>query len=147
MLKARGVRNNNPGNIEYSPENHWRGQVEPDQDLEVRFARFDTPENGIRALAKLLMNYREKDGIPSFGGPGVDTIFEIFSRWAPSFENDTSAYAEAVARAVGVAPDEVISTSDLETLRTLVTAVILHENGSQPYSFAEIDEGVRRAFL
>ncbi|HXQ99814.1 MAG TPA: structural protein, partial [Pseudomonas sp.] len=49
---TRGVCNNNPGNIEYHPRNRWEGQLAPDPVIEKRFARFDTPENGIRALAK-----------------------------------------------------------------------------------------------
>lgn len=42
-MSARGIRNNNPGNIDFNPLNAWLGQI----GLEVgvakpRFARFDT---------------------------------------------------------------------------------------------------------
>lgn len=145
MSTPRGIRNNNPGNIDYNPRNQWQGQLKPDPKIEARFARFDTPENGIRALAKLLINYRGKDGMPGVGGPGIDTIVETINRWAPSIENNTGAYVQAVARAVGVAPDQVINIRDPRTLRAVVVEIIRHENGGNPYSAAVIDEGVRRA--
>ena len=145
MSAPRGIRNNNPGNIDYNPRNQWQGQLKPDPMIEARFARFDTPENGIRALGKLLINYRGKDGMPGVGGPGIDTIVETINRWAPSIENNTGAYVQAVARAVGVAPDQVINIRELRTLRAVVVEIIRHENGGNPYSAAVIDEGVRRA--
>ena len=145
MSTPRGIRNNNPGNIDYNPRNQWQGQLKPDAKIEARFARFDTAENGIRALGKLLINYRGKDGMPGVGGPGIDTIVETINRWAPSIENNTGAYVQAVARAVGVAPDQVINIRDPRALRAVVVEIIRHENGGNPYSAAVIDEGVRRA--
>lgn len=145
-MAARGIRNNNPGNIDYNPRNAWQGQL----GLEVgsakpRFARFDSPENGIRALAKLLINYRGKDGMPGVGGKGIDTVLETINRWAPSNENDTSAYAKAVAQKIGVQITDVIDIRDLQVLRGIVTAIITHENGGNPYPAVIINEGVRRA--
>ena len=145
MNTPRGIRNRNPGNIEFNALNQWQGQLEPDLEIEARFVRFDSPENGIRALAKLLLNYRSKSGLPGVGGPKVDTVFEIISRWAPSAENDTNAYAKSVARALGVEPHQEISLCELQTLRALVVAIIRHENGKNPYCEHIISEGVRRA--
>lgn len=146
MTTSRGVRNNNPGNIDFNPRNAWQGQL----GLEVgvakpRFARFDEPENGIRALGKLLINYRSKDGMPGVGGKGIDTVFETISRWAPSSENDTQAYAAAVAKRIGVRPTDPINIKDPATLRGMVLGIIVHENGGNPYPDQVIDEGVRRA--
>ncbi|WP_151883854.1 structural protein P5 [Pseudomonas putida] len=145
-MTARGVRNNNPGNIDFNPRNAWQGQL----GLEVgaakpRFARFDTPENGIRALGKLLINYRGKDGMPGVGGKGIDTVLETISRWAPSNENDTQAYAAAVAKRIGVRPTDPINIKNPATLRGMVLGIIAHENGGNPYPDQVIDEGVRRA--
>lgn len=142
----RGVRNNNPGNIDYNPRNKWDGQL----GLEIgvpkpRFARFDTLENGVRALAKLLLNYRGKDGMPGVGKPGIDTPLEFISRWAPSNENDTIAYATAIAKRLGVDVRDSINMADPKTLRSTVVGIIVHENGGNPYSDAAIDEGIRRA--
>ncbi|MBF8720516.1 structural protein P5 [Pseudomonas guariconensis] len=145
-MTARGVRNNNPGNIDFNPRNDWVGQL----GLEVgpgkpRFARFDTPENGIRALGKLLINYRGKDGMPGVGGKGIDTVLETINRWAPANENDTQAYASAVAKRLGVRTTDPINIKDPATLRVFVESIIIHENGGNPYEAEVIDEGVRRA--
>ncbi|MGO0686845.1 structural protein P5 [Pseudomonas fulva] len=146
MTTPRGVRNNNPGNIDYNPRNAWQGQL----GLEVgvakpRFARFDHPENGIRALGKLLLNYRGKDGMPGVGRPGIDTPLEFINRWAPASENDTNAYAQAIAKRLGIGVRDSIDISRPQILRELVVGIIVHENGTNPYPSALIDEGIGRA--
>lgn len=148
MNPSRGVRNKNPGNIDYNPRNKWEGQIGIEPKVgsnKPRFALFDSVENGIRALGKLLLNYRGKDGMPGVGKPGIDTPFEFINRWAPSVENNTNAYAEAIAKALCVGVRDPIDISRPETLLTVVTGIIVHENGYQPYSPAVIAEGVRRA--
>jgi hypothetical protein len=142
---ARGVRNNNPGNIDYNPRNQWQGQLTPDPAIEKRFARFDTAENGIRALAKLVLAYRGKDGMPGIGGQGIDTVREVINRWAPRVENDTESYIKAVAAGVGVTPNQPIDLRNFRTLIALTTGIIQYENGSLPYSATEIAAGVQRA--
>ena len=145
MTIARGLRNNNPGNIDYNARNDWQGQLPPDPAIEQRFARFDSAENGIRALAKLLINYRGKDGMPGIGLAGIDTVRETINRWAPSVENNTEAYIKAVSVAAEVLPNEQIDIRDKRILLGVVTAIIKHENGSMPYAPAVAAEGVRRA--
>lgn len=142
-MAARGIRNRNPGNIDYNPRNDWQGQI--GKEPGGRFAIFDTPENGIRALGKLLINYRGKDGMPGVGGKGIDTPLEFINRWAPASENDTNAYAQAIAKRLGVGVRDSIDISRPQILRELVVGIIVHENGSNPYPSALIDEGIRRA--
>jgi hypothetical protein len=142
---TRGVRNNNPGNIDYNPRNQWQGQLAPDPAIEKRFARFDTAENGIRALAKLVLAYRGKDGQLGIGGPGIDTVREVISRWAPGVENDTESYIKAVSAGVGVAPNQPIDLRNFRTLIAITTGIIQHENGGAPYAAPVIAEGVQRA--
>ncbi len=142
---TRGVRNNNPGNIDYNPRNRWIGQLTPDPAIEKRFARFDTPENGIRALAKLVLAYRGKDGMPNVGASGIDTVREIINRWAPGTENDTESYIRATSASLKVASDAPLDVHSLPVLVGLVTAIIRHENGGVPYPTQLIEAGVRRA--
>jgi hypothetical protein len=142
----RGIRSHNPGNIDYNPRNQWQGQLGLELGVaKPRFARFDSAENGIRALAKLLINYRGKDGMPGVGAPGIDTVRETISRWAPGSENDTEAYIRAVAKSVGVGPNDSIDIRHRQTLTRMVAAIIAHENGGNPYAPATVAEGVRRA--
>lgn len=142
----RGVRNCNPGNIDYNPRNAWNGQLGLELGVATpRFARFDSPENGIRALGKLLINYRGKDGMPGVGGPGIDTVRETISRWAPGSENNTEAYIAAVTAKLGVKANDVINIKDMRTLRVFVGAIIAHECANYRYPDAVFNEGIRRA--
>jgi len=134
----RGVRNNNPGNIDFNPKNKWRGQIGLEEGVSnPRFARFDTPQNGIRAIAKLLLNYHKK---------GFTTVQMMINRWAPPNENDTGAYVKAVALVVGVQPTEHIPALSLFQLVQMTQAIIRHENGYEPYNRAVITDAVREAF-
>lgn len=125
----RGIRNNNPGNIVRSGVS-WVG-MSPDQSSDSRFVVFTAPEYGIRAMARVLSNY--------IAG-GYTTVQQIINRWAPPIENDTGAYVNAVASRVGVAPDTTINASYIPAL---IDAIILHENGQQPYPQETIALGVQ----
>lgn len=129
----RGVRNNNPGNLEASSSNPWVGQTGSDG----RFAKFETPEHGIRALGRNLISYQRQ---------GIDTVDEIINRWAPpSDNNDTAAYIKSVCAQLGVKADQPLDASNPDTLQALCAAIIKHENGSQPYSNEQLSTGVSAA--
>lgn len=131
-IMARGIRNNNPGNIRHGGS-RWQGMSATQSDTE--YVQFDDPVYGIRALAKLLKNYQSRHGL--------NTINEIINRWAPPSENITGAYVANVARIVGVDRDQQITVTDY--LPGLVTAIITHENGSQPYTSDQISQGISLA--
>ena len=135
--ETRGVRNRNPGNIDYNPANDWKGQVRPDSAIEKRFARFDTAENGIRALGKVLLTYQRKHGLK--------TVKSIIGRWAPSVENDTAAYVRAVEANTGTRPGAEVDLSNPAVMAGFVKAIIHHENAGYSYPDAVLAEGVRRA--
>lgn len=140
MTQTRGVRNNNPGNIDYHASNAWQGQLGIEVGVpKPRFARFDTPENGIRALGKLLQTYQTKYGL--------NTVESIIARWAPSNENDTTAYVRAVEQKTGTAPGAQVNLKNSGVLFGFAKAIIHHENGADPYPDSIISEGVRRALL
>lgn len=127
MSTPRGIRNNNPGNIRKSSA-VWIGKIAGDDPV---FEAFDTPVHGIRAVAKLLLNYERKYGL--------NTVHGLIDRWAPPVENDTSAYVRFVAGSLSVEPDAVIDV--LTRLPDLVAAIITQENGQQPYTTDVIAEG------
>ncbi|EPK4124038.1 MULTISPECIES: hypothetical protein [Klebsiella pneumoniae complex] len=129
---ARGLRNNNPGNIE-AGSNSWDGQAGSDG----RFAKFVTPEHGIRALGKNLLSYQRQ---------GYDTVSEIVNRWAPASDgNNTEAYITALCKKLNVTPNDQLNMSDINTLRQLCAGIIQHENGKQPYSEDQLNTGVSAA--
>lgn len=126
--QPRGIRNNNPGNLEWLPPGRaWNGQIGSDG----RFGVYDTPANGVRAMARQLLKYSRE---------GLNTVRSIIAKWAPASENDVGAYARSVAARMGVGPDESISVS--ASLPRLVAAMIRHENGQQPYSMSDIERWV-----
>lgn len=142
MSVPRGIANNNPCNIEYSPANAWQGRMPPAQRtgaqvFERRFEVFIAPEYGIRAAAVLITSYYDRYGRV--------TVHDVIHRWAPSSENDTASYVSAVARRMGVMPNEVLDLHDYATMKSMVTAMIWQENGVQPYPDALLDLGLGMA--
>lgn len=132
----RGIRNNNPGNIRDAGFK-WKGMIGAEAVSNTRgtrpFVKFESPEFGIRALARDLTTKRNR---------GLDTINKIISVYAPPIENKTGAYARAVSKSLDIPVDKKLDL-DHETLVKLVKAVIFHENGMQPYSDETIQKGVQ----
>lgn len=124
---ARGIRNNNPGNIRHG-KSKWAGMSQTQTD--AAFVQFTSPEYGIRALAILLRNYFKQ---------GFDTIEKIFPKYAPSSENNTEAYIKQVVKTTGIPRDQKLG---VENLPGLIVAIVKHENGNQPYSMDTINKGV-----
>ena len=88
----RGIRNNNPGNIRWGAD--WQGLKKDGKSQDPSFCVFATPVWGIRALAKVLINYKRIHGL--------NTVRQIISRYAPPNENQTTAYVQTIARQLGV---------------------------------------------
>lgn len=140
----RGLRNNNPGNIDRVAGVRWQGQAD-DQSGDPRFVVFTDAKWGIRAICRTLITYQDKR--QAADGSKIDTVAEIVDRWAPPVENNTGAYAEHVAKLLSVGTDDTIDVYDWATMRGLVLAIIEHENGFQPFDNATIDSGLIAAGL
>lgn len=142
----RGIRNNNPGNIEKGASK-WQGLAGNQSDS--RFATFTDATWGIRALAVLLINYQDKYGL--------NTIEGIINRWAPPVENKTSAYVIDVVAAVktlvpNTTKNKAIDLHNHDYLFGIVSGIIRHENGAGPektlnqwYKDDVVNEALRRA--
>ncbi len=134
----RSVCHNIPGNIERGQK--WAGLAKtltPAQAKEARFAVFETPAYGFRALAKTLLTYQRKYGIRTVRG--------IITRWAPPVENETGAYVRAVARHLNVEPDDEIDVANHPTLVWLCEAIARHEAGGWFFKDADVQAGVNMA--
>lgn len=127
----RGIRNNNPGNIRKDGTD-WLG-LDPN-GADPDFCVFTKPEYGIRAIARILLNYQRE---------GITSIQEAIDKWAPPTENDTDAYVKAVCAQCNVAGDKVVDFRSI--MPQLVAAIIQHENGQQPYTPGLITYGVSLA--
>jgi len=115
--QPRGIRNNNPGNIEDGP---FAKSLPGYKGSDGRFAIFDSPAAGQGAAVALLKSY---------GGRGLNTVQSIIDRWAPPSENDSGSYAATVAKAVGVNPTQPLNMQDPTTLQRLAGAMFAVENG------------------
>lgn len=111
----RGLRNNNPGNIEDGPlAKSLPGYAGSDG----RFAKFDTPDNGLNAMDALLTSY---------GRRGLKTVRDVISRWAPSSDgNPVDAYARYVGNGN---PDAPVDLSNPEQRKALALRMAQFENG------------------
>jgi len=127
----RGIRNNNPGNIVRN-ETQWNGIA--DEQTDERFVTFESPEYGVRAMARVLRNYQRKHGLR--------TIAEILGRWSPETENNTAAYIQHVSEQLDIPPNSPLDLEDDALLARLISSIIRHENGRNFYDDQTIHEGI-----
>ncbi|WP_205952166.1 structural protein [Pantoea stewartii] len=132
---TRGIRNNNPGNIRW--RDNWMGLVPEQQRTDTAFCQFVSPECGIRAMMIILNHYQIQHGL--------NTIAEIIHRWAPPEENDTQAYISSVVTVSGIPAHKHLDLSDSTTMLKLVQAIIVHENGYQPYDASVLQRAEKLA--
>lgn len=131
----RGIRNNNPGNLNFARQ---PGAKLEDRATGARFARFQTPEEGLAALSIQLQRYGQR---------GINTVQAIISQFAPPKENNTAKYISDVSRSLGVSAGAKLDTTDPNVLNGLMGAIIHIENGRNPYSAEQLAaaSGVRAA--
>lgn len=115
--QPRGIRNNNPGNIE---DGSFARSIPGYKGTDGRFAVYDSPEAGNAAHATLLGSYGRK---------GLNTVEGVVGRWAPPSENNTGAYAKFVAQRLGVDPRAPLDMNDPKVLSSMAAAMGEHENG------------------
>lgn len=116
----RGVRNNNPLNIRYFPNNNWKGRV-TENKKDDSFEEFTEISYGVRAACRLIQVYVTRYH--------CSTIRSIVYRFAPPTENNTSAYYKYVRDAVG---DLAVRVDDPRFMRRLIGAMWFVENGILP---------------
>ena len=129
------IEANNPCNLVYVEANKWQGLADP--PFVGRFCAFTSAVFGLRAACMNLIAYQDRHG--------ADTIAKVIALWAPSSENDTTAYINDVCGRTGLDKDKQLNFHSYADLRPVVEAIVWHENGRQPYSPAQFDEALRLA--
>lgn len=113
----RGIRNNNPGNIE---DGAFARSLPGYVGSDGRFAIFDDPSSGEAAQTRLLGSYVQR---------GFDTPTEIINRWAPPSDNNpTGAYINYVAQRAGIGPNDRVTE---DKIPLIAQAIREFENGSR----------------
>jgi hypothetical protein len=110
---SRGIRNNNPGNIEYGDFARKMGATGSDG----RFAIFPSMQQGVAAMMSLIQGYKSK---------GIDTISGIISKYAPSSENNTGAYIADVVKQTGIGASQHLTDAQYASVQQ---AMARHESG------------------
>ncbi|HHK9165163.1 TPA: transglycosylase [Escherichia coli] len=126
--KNRNYRNNNLGNLVFANQEGATLEA-PNAKGEQRFARFNTPEEGIRALANQVSSYYNGTSAAA-GYQKLQTVSSIISKWAPQKENNTNQYIDNVSKYLGVSPNEKIDVSNPEVMTQLVRAIATKEGGN-----------------
>lgn len=121
----RGIRNNNPGNLE--GDQGFKGFVGLD---DKGYAKFDSPDSGLRAMAINLRNQQDLHGL--------NTVEDIVTKYAPPNENNTAAYIANVSKSLNVGPQDPLDLHEPQVLATLTKAVIKQEQGAIPVSDKQV---------
>lgn len=113
----RGIRNNNPGNLNFAGQ---AGAVK-EGGPNGRFAVFSSMSEGIAALYRQLQLYMKR---------GVNTVSGIVKKYAPAADgNNVAGYISALTRQLGVSADQKLDSGNLQQMISLMNGIITHENG------------------
>lgn len=125
-MQARGIRNNNPGNIKYGSFARSMGANGKDSG---GHAIFPSPEQGVAAIVALNRTYERK---------GWSTINERVKHWSQK----PGVYAATLSKALGIPANRPFSIDDPGVAAKFVAAMIRHENGYMPYVPGQIEAGL-----
>lgn len=112
-----GLRNNNPGNLRFSPSIDWKGQIGSNKG----FAVFKDVQHGIRAYAINIRTAIRR---------GNDTLNKLIPIYAPPSENNTNAYISSVEALTGIKRNVKIAATP-ETLAKLARGMFSVELGKK----------------
>jgi hypothetical protein len=126
--KNRNFRNNNFGNLNYVGQEGARLE-NANANGERRFARFDTPEEGMRALANQLMSYSNGTS-KAAGYKKLQNVDQIVSMYAPEKENNTKAYKASLAKQLGVGVNDTIDMKNPQVMTKMIRAISTIEGGN-----------------
>jgi hypothetical protein len=115
----RGIRNNNPINLEFAGQDGATKESGPNG----RFAVFPTMAAGQDAA----LNQFKMDA-----GQGNDTVRGLITKYAPPSENDTNGYVAYMAKALGVGPDDHLDFNNPDVAYAFLGGMSSMENGKQP---------------
>lgn len=124
MKPTLGQRNNNWGNLRTTDD--FEGKTGSNKSYDV----YNTPEKGLRALARVLDTYSSKHDI--------NTIDHLINRYAPASDNTGGShenYKTFIAQRLGVNPNDPI---DVKGRRAdIMDAIIRFENKNRPLATRE----------
>lgn len=125
---VRSFRNNNFGNLNYVGQEGARLE-DPNGKGEARFAKFNTPEEGFRALAQQLTLYSNGQS-KATGGRKLNSVEDIIKVYAPESENNTQKYISSLSEKIGVAPGQQLDMTNPEVMTQMIRGIATIEGGN-----------------
>lgn len=119
ILFARGLRNNNPGNL-IRTSIAWQKKLPFAISQDLHFEQFETLVYGIRAQVMDLIHDINK---------GKNTVKKLISEYAPASENDTNSYINIVCSSIGVTPNQILTNINELFLTNLLKSIYKVELG------------------
>jgi len=120
LPNMRGVSNNNAGNIKTyfckQGYDYWINELDKQFNTDGVFCQFSRFSWGLRAMIKLLRNYKLKHGINT-----IDTLIARYD--VPT----ATHYMNFVSNETGISRNAIIDLTDKETLRKIVKAMVALE--------------------
>ncbi|WP_147200787.1 hypothetical protein [Pantoea sp. CCBC3-3-1] len=136
----RNFRNNNFGNLQYVGQKGARLE-NANAKGERRFARFDTPEEGFRALGDQLMSYYNGTS-KAVGYQKLQSVGQIIPKFAPESENNTKAYMATLSKQLGVGVNDKLNLQDPAVMTKVMRAISTVEGGNPTVTDAFIQKGL-----
>lgn len=130
--KVRSFRNNNFGNLNFVGQEGASLEATPGNG-KARFAKFNTPEEGFRALANQLSLYSEGKS-KAAGYKKLNSVEDIISLYAPKSENNTSQYIDSLSKKMGVKASDQLNLKDPKVMTQLMRGIATIEGGNPQVS-------------
>ena len=123
---ARGIRNNNPGNLRLSPDSRGRfiGQKRMD---EHGYMVFHKPMQGLYSLTWTLVD---------LAGEHINTVAGLIAEFSPGGESSEAQYSKYLAEDLDVGEFEKIDI--VERLEPILRSIITYECGKVAYTPEQI---------
>ena len=131
-----GLRNRNPANVRPDGSSQWDGLAGVDQDNDMNI--YENDHFGIRSSARSINT--------QFQRGQFNTVEGLMNTYAPADDNNnTQAYINHIRQRMNLEPNQQIDLNDPEVMTDLLTVMIQHENGQNPYTREQIRNAVRDA--
>lgn len=125
---VRSFRNNNFGNIKYVGQSDASLEAANSEGKQT-FAKYDSPEEGMRGLANQLSSYAEGTS-SAVNYQKLDTVRDIITRFAPSGENDTEGYISNLSKGLGVRENDRLDLSNPAIMTKMIRQIATIEGGN-----------------
>ncbi|MEY8773032.1 hypothetical protein AB6T85_21725 [Erwinia sp. ACCC 02193] len=136
----RSFRNNNFGNIKYVGQSDATLES-ANAKGEQTFAKYDSPEEGMRGLANQLSRYADGTS-KAVNYKKLTNVRDIITQFAPNNENDTEAYIGQLSKKLGVQDNETLDLNNPAVMSNMIRQIATIEGGNPQVSNRFIETAI-----